>query len=373
MPEGVVVREASTDILVPETHSLHGPGKKIGPVFFNRQMAFNRDVSVMLLRTLSKSMTVADAMAATGSRSVRIANEVPGTEVVANDMSPEAVEYIDANIKMNSLSNCESSNCDMHSLFTERSFDYVDLDPFGSPAHFIQSSIRGCRKKGILAITATDTAPLAGAHAGKCRRRYQCEPIRGYMCHEGGLRILMCTIARELAKFDRGMTPLLSFYADHYFRTYVRVEEGADAADRSLGSLGYMHYDPSTLERSISTLSDSEHRLGPFWLGPLHSKDVLASLSSEDTSEERRCVKMLDLWRNEIDSEVFLYDMSELSSFTKMSPPKIDDLVDELRMHGKAAKTHMSPTSFKTDLETKDVLGVYRELSDRMMAAKNSV
>jgi tRNA (guanine26-N2/guanine27-N2)-dimethyltransferase len=368
MPEGVVLREASTDILVPEVHSVHGPGTRIGPVFFNGQMAFNRDVSVMFLRTFSKKMTVADAMAATGSRSVRIANEVPGTEVVANDRSPEAVEYIDANIRMNGLANCESSNKDMHVLFADRSFDYVDLDPFGSPVHYIQSAIRGCRKKGILAITATDTAPLAGAHAVKCRRRYQCEPIRGYMCHEGGLRILMCTMARELAKFDRGMTPLLSFYADHYFRTYIKVEEGADAADRSLENLGYMHYDPSTLERSVSALPDDEHRMGPFWLAPLHSKEILASMSSENTAEEKRCVKMLDLWRNEIDSEVFLYDMSELSSFTKMSPPKIDDLVEELRLHGKAAKTHMCPTSFKTDLDSKDVLSIYRELSGRMFA-----
>ena len=45
------------------------------------------------------------------------------------------------------------------------------VDPFGSPVPFIQSAIRGCRRKGILAITATDTAPLAGAHAPKCRRR----------------------------------------------------------------------------------------------------------------------------------------------------------------------------------------------------------
>ena len=138
--------------------------------------------------------------------------------------------------------------------------DYVDLDPFGSPAPFVQSAILGCRKKGILAITATDTAPLAGAHAPKCRRRYQSEPVRGYMCHEGGLRILMCSIARELAKFDRGMKPLLSFYADHYFRTYIQIEEGAEKADKMMAQLGYMKYDMATLERSTSVHYDPEHK-----------------------------------------------------------------------------------------------------------------
>lgn len=363
-PEGTVIREGATDILVPLEHSVHGPGKKVGSVFFNEQMAFNRDVSVMLLRSLEReSITVADAMCATGSRSVRIANEVPGSTVTANDISPSAIPYIEANIGLNKLTNCEASCENLHILFTERSFDYVDLDPFGSPMPFLQSAIRGCGKHGILAITATDTAPLAGAHAPKCRRRYQCEPIRGYMCHEGGLRILMCNVARELAKFDRGMKPLLSFYADHYFRTYVQVTEGAKAADESLAQLGYMHYDMDTMERSTSKLPDDLHRLGPFWLGPLHDPYTLSRMSPEGMADERRCAKYLRLWREELDDQVFVYDMSELSSHLKTSPPRIDDFVGFLNQHGRASKTHISPTSFKTDIPLEELKELFVEFS----------
>jgi tRNA (guanine26-N2/guanine27-N2)-dimethyltransferase len=361
---GSTVIEGSTKILVPEDHSKHGPGTKTGEVFFNEQMAFNRDVGVMFLRALNRDfVTVCDAMTATGSRAVRIANEVPNTVVTANDFNPLAMQYIEANIETNGLKNCTASNRNMHSLLAENTYDYVDLDPFGSPAPFIHSAIIGCRRKGILAITATDTAPLAGAHAPKCRRRYQSEPIRGYMCHEGGLRILMCTIARELAKFDRGMKPLLSFYADHYFRTYVQVTEGAEAADNSLAQLGYMSYDPKTLERSVSEKYDTEHKYGPFWLGNLHDKSILASMKPEGMAAEKRCVKMLDVWRNEMDEQVFLYDMSELSSFLKLSPPKLEDMIDALNMHGNASKVHISPTSFKTDLSTKDVISIYKSIS----------
>ena len=141
-PEGTVIREGSTDILVPLEHSVHGPGKKVGSVFFNEQMAFNRDVSVMLLRSLEReSITVADAMCATGSRSVRIANEVPGSEVTANDISPSAMPYIQANIELNGLTNCRANCSNLHILFTEESFDYVDLDPFGSPMPFLSLRI----------------------------------------------------------------------------------------------------------------------------------------------------------------------------------------------------------------------------------------
>jgi tRNA (guanine26-N2/guanine27-N2)-dimethyltransferase len=284
-------------------------------------------------------------------------------KVIGIEIDGEAVAAAAENAALNGLSNCSPSNKDLHVLFAESCFDYVDIDPFGSPVPFIQSAIRGCRKKGIIAITATDTAPLAGAQVGKCRRRYQSEPIRGYMCHEGGLRILMCAIAKELAKFDRGMRPLLSFYADHYFRTYVQVEEGAKATDRSLEQIGFMHYDPDTLSRSVSEHRDQKHDKGPFWLGPLHDKELLARMNGRDLEDERRCVKMLELWRNELDEEVFLYDVSELSSFTKMSPPKLEDLLEALNKVGKATPTHMSPTSFKTDLDAKDVISIYCESS----------
>ena len=364
MPSGIELTEGRTRLLVPEAHSLHGPGTRTDNVFFNEQMAFGRDVSVMFLRAAGgNGITAADPMSATGARAVRIANEVAGTLVTANDIDPKAMPFIEHNIALNSLSNCVPSNRDLHVLFSESSFDYVDIDPFGSPVPFIQSAIRGCRKKGILAITATDTAPLAGAQTGKCRRRYQSEPIRGYMCHESGLRILMCTIAKELAKFDRGMRPLLSFYADHYFRVYVRVEEGAAPTDRSLEQIGYLHYDPNTLERSASECRDQEHDKGPFWLGPLHDKELLSRMDADGMEKERRCVKMLRLWRNEPDEQVFLYDVSELSSFTKMSPPKMEVLIEALNTAGRTAPTHMSPTSFKTELDTKEVIAIYREFS----------
>ena len=363
IPDGIRIREGSTDILVPHDHSVHGPGKIMGSVFFNEQMSFNRDVSVMFLRAVGRDLTVADAMTATGSRAVRIANEVKGVQVTANDISADAMPFIEANIEINNLDNCVASNRNMHALFADEQFDYVDLDPFGSPVPFTQSAVRGCRRKGIRAITATDTAPLAGAHAVKCRRRYQSEPVRGFMCHEGGLRILMCSIAKELAKYDRGMKPLLSFYADHYFRTYVQVEEGAQAADRTMAQLGYMEYNMDTLSRSLSSVRDDTHKLGPFWLGPLHDNEFLNRMSSEGLQEGKRIDKYLDLWRNEIDDQVFLYDMSELSSHLKMSPPRIDDFMVFLNEHGRASKTHVCPTSFKTELPLEDVLALYKEFS----------
>ena len=355
--------EGNTKLIIPEEHSKGGPGKRTGNVFFNEQMAFNRDVSVIFLRALDKDVSVVDAMCATGSRAVRIANEVPNAkDVTANDINPLSGEFIDANININKLTNCRRSTKDLNILLSEESFDHVDIDPFGSPVHYLQAAIRGCKKNGILAITATDTAPLAGAHRLKCERRYQSRPIRGAMCHETGLRILMCTIAKELAKFDRGMDPMLSFYADHYFRTYVRITEGTQNADKTLSKLIYMNYDRETLERSYSYEYDKEHRYGPFWGGNLHNSSHLNVMNASSTAEEKRCEKTLKIWRNELDTVPFIYDVSELSSSLKLSPPPMDDLINSLNSIGNATRTHISPTSFKTDLGLKDIVAVYRAM-----------
>lgn len=362
----ITIREGSTDLIVPEVHSSGGPGKRTGDVFFNEQMAFNRDISIMLLRSLNRELKVADAMSATGSRAVRIANEVPGTDVIANDYDPKAAELISRNIELNGLGNCRMSNKNLGSLLSEEQFDYVDIDPFGSPMPFLHSAIRGCRRNGILAITATDTAPLAGANPKKCIRRYGSVPYRGLMCHDTGLRVLMASIARELAKFDRGMVPMLSFYADHYFRTYVRVTEGANAADEALSQLVYLNFEKEdgklkSLRRNIS----SQHSdMGPFWGGPLHDPDVLAKMDPTGMAEESRCRKMLETWKNEL-STPFPYDMSEISSFLKVSPPRREILFETLREYGNVSASHMSPTLFITDIDDDDVMEAFRKASGK--------
>ncbi|MBR7152745.1 MAG: hypothetical protein IKD00_03250, partial [Candidatus Methanomethylophilaceae archaeon] len=86
-------------------------------------------------------------------------------------------------------------------------------------------------------------------------------------------------------------------------------------------------------------------------------------MSAEGLAKEKRVAKYLDVWRNEIDTEVFVYDMSELSSHIKMSPPRIEDFMEFLNLHGRAAKSHVSPTSFKTDIPLPELKSLYREFS----------
>jgi tRNA (guanine26-N2/guanine27-N2)-dimethyltransferase len=362
-PGAVVLKEGSTSLFVPSEHSTKGPGKRIGRVFYNQQMAFNRDISVLFFQAAGKDCRNAfDAMSATGARGVRIANESGSkAQFVLNDKDAEAVSFIQANIELNGLEGACASQEDLRSHLAKHVYDYVDLDPFGTPAPFVQAVFQGCKRNAIVAITATDTAPLAGTHAKKCVRRYMAKPLRCVFGHEVGLRILIGYLAREAAQLDKGIEPLLCFYADHYFRIYLRLKENAAAAEHSLSQLGYLTFDRETLAREVIPDYDP-NAAGPLWTSPIIDKGLLDSMTDVDSMQHPvRCSKYLNTWRQELDVPYF-YENNELSSYLHISPPVLEGLLDRIRRNGKASRTHFSPSGFKTDLPLQELLSLYPEV-----------
>lgn len=365
-PGSVLIKEGTTEFYVPSVHSEKGPGKRIGRVFFNDQMAFNRDVTVMLLKAYPQARTALDAMASTGARAVRVAREArPDLAIVANDRDSEACSYISANAEFTGCDNVEMSNDDLRCLLARRVFDYIDLDPFGTPVPFVPAVMQGLRRHGVAGITATDTAPLAGTYPRKCLRRYGAVSMRSPFGHESGVRILIGHIAREAAKEDKGLKCQLSFYADHYMRTYVRMVDGGGEADRTIERLGYIDYDPATGLRSVSEERTSRRSMGPLWLGPLHDAELLGGMEAgENLKTRKRCAKYLETWRQELDVPYF-YDNDELASLVRTSPRRLDAVLEALGASGRVSRTHFSPTGIRTDLPLRDVLDIYASVKER--------
>jgi len=191
--------EGKTKIVVPKVLNTKGPIKKSN-VFYNPVMEFNRDVSIMVLNALNKK-DILDGLAGTGIRGVRIANEVGGN-VTVNDVNKEAYKIIKRNIKLNNLYNAFAENKKLNTLLSENRFDYIDVDPFGSPACFIDSAMRAIKKDGVLGVTATDTATLCSVYPKTCLRRYSATPLKTGYAKEIGLRILIGFCIREGAKYD---------------------------------------------------------------------------------------------------------------------------------------------------------------------------
>ncbi|MDD1678871.1 MAG: RsmD family RNA methyltransferase, partial [Methanomicrobiales archaeon] len=167
MREYVLAREGDTSFYIPATDPSHPFPPGSAEVFYNPRMELNRDATILLL-SLLRPEEYLDAMGGTGVRGLRAAREC-GIAVTINDHHPQAVELIRRNAEHVGIP-LEITRQNVNVLGSGRHFDTVDLDPFGSPAPFTDSLVRSARR--YLFVTATDTAPLCGAHLKAGIRRY---------------------------------------------------------------------------------------------------------------------------------------------------------------------------------------------------------
>ncbi len=348
--KSVKILEGETEVLVPEHEKGPGPRGTDLPIFYNPAMERNRDISISFLRAWGvDGKRLLDGMAASGVRGVRMENELDTGEVVLTDVSRESVKLIKKNISLNDAdAEVFNESLESHLLNNRCRYDYVDLDPFGTPVPFLPTVLRYTARNGVVGLSATDTSVLCGTYPKKCLRSYSARPKNNWCRHENGLRILLGHIVREAARYDRGAVPLLSYYDGHHFRVYVELEAGARKADKALQKLGC--YDFGEFDWKDGT------SVGPLWTGMLFSEKILNGMKPVGTMED----ELIERWKDECSMPPFFYDNSIISKHLKLPPPPLDHIITELRGLGyKAVKTHFSPTAFKTDAPSSMVLETF--------------
>ncbi len=103
-------------------------------------------------------MKILEALAASGLRSIRYALEIPRVEtVLANDFSEKAFHSMQSNVEHNGLQGKVVPSMREASMLmyehrepvSER-FDVIDLDPYGSPSQFLDSTVQSVKDGGKL-------------------------------------------------------------------------------------------------------------------------------------------------------------------------------------------------------------------------------
>lgn len=352
------VTEGETSFLVP-AKSLEGVPSTDREVFYNPEMKLNRDLTALAVKRhvdrWGSEVTYLDAMAGTGARGLRVANEA-GPRVVINDRSQTAIDLVERNLERAGLE-AEVTGRDANALLSERGFDVIDVDPFGSPAPFTDAAARSIHMHGMLCTTATDTAPLCGAHLDAGRRRYDAEPLNGEHEKEVGARILLGHLARTLARYDKAAKPLATLYNRHYFRIFVEADRGAGRADAARENLGLLLHCPDCRRNEFThgVFNERECRCGaervhagPLWTGPLHDTGFLNDLA--DLNRDEKTGELLQTLRDEAEGPPLYYSTNLTASRAKTGPPPIREFVEALRDEGYAAtRTHFDPEAVKTD------------------------
>ena len=225
-----------------------------GEVFYNPAQVVNRDLSVLILRWLSrtqdKPLRVLEALSATGLRSIRYFKEVPNVaQVIANDADPCAVETIRRNVAHNDLSEdqVQPNQGDAVVVMTlarspKDRFDVVDLDPYGSAVPFLESAICAVSDGGVLAVTCTDLAVLCGNHPEICFARYGASPLKGPLAHECAIRTVLGAIQLAANKHSRSVVPLVCVFIDFYVRLFVVVKDDKALAQKTASNMAACAY-----------------------------------------------------------------------------------------------------------------------------------
>ncbi len=359
-----MIQEGKVTIFVPEINS-RGPLKKKVP-FYNPAMETNRDISVLVCQLLADegNKKFLDGFAATGIRGMRIAKEVDKSiEVTMNDWNDAAYKLIEKNARLNGLKNVKILKENFNSLCFTNQYDYIDMDPFGSPAPFCDSSFRAISNKGVIAVTATDTAVLCGIYPLVCKRRYGTKPLHNELMKEIGLRILLGFLVREGVKYDLGITPVLAYSMDYYFRIYIRVEKGAKKGNDSLAKMGWADKDKDGWK--MEGEFPRGEWAGPLWIGKLHDGEVVEKLmgyADEKFGEKKRLKKILGIFLEEANSSPLFYLTDNMTNSLKVKQPKLSATIDALRERGfKASRTHFSPIGFKTNAEMKEIKKIFND------------
>ena len=159
----MLITEGKTQFYVPRNSIDTSPPPR-NPAFFNTLAKFKRDTLITILNTYAsqfdEKITFADVLSSIGATGMRIANESNYIKkIYFNDANPIAIDFLNRSIERNNFGSfCATSNNEANKFLSnfsgkEDRFDFIDLDPFGSPVPFIDSAIRALKINGIISIT----------------------------------------------------------------------------------------------------------------------------------------------------------------------------------------------------------------------------
>lgn len=345
-------------------------------------MSFSRDLSICVLKayaniTRKKGMRLAEPLTASGVRGIRYAKEVEEVEeVVLSDVNPVAVRIARINAFLNQvhrkvivkLSNANSllSRYDAKG----KRFDFVDIDPFGSPAPYADSTIRSTVLGGLIALTATDMPPLCGVYPHVALRRYGGLSLRTEYCHELAVRLVLGLLCREAGKYELSIKPLIVHSTRHYIRVFVQLTPSKEG----LENIGLIYHCRNCLHRHVVKLEDvaltknscekcssSMEVAGPLWIGSMFNKtfceEVAKATISLDLPHKKELIKVLKLIISEANGPPTFYTVDALSHKYKLKQPKIRELIERLLSQGfYASPTHFNPKGFRFSGDVVDLI-----------------
>ncbi len=370
----VEIVEGTTKLLVPK-ESLVDKAPPREPAFFNPRAKINRDFSIIayaaFLQNFKGPKVFLDSLSGIGARSVRVANELRKVEkVFVNDVNPKALEIAERIAKLNNVTNCifsENEACRFLSSHSKREHRgaIVDVDPFGSPARYLDCAIRATFHGGLVSTTATDLTVLHGLFPAACKRKYYGIPVRAEYGDEIALRLILGCTNLVAGRLDVKIVPLFVQNNMHYYKTYVKILVRTGDEEE----IGYILDCKNCGNRRPTKEYDIECNIckskaelaGPLWIGKIYDKDFVDNMIAKEPELEvdKSCRKILERCKDEIDMPPAYYTIDEIAHMKRCTPISLAKTVARIQKAGfRATPTSLNPAAFKTDAPINEILSI---------------
>lgn len=354
-----IIKEGDIYINVPDVR-IPEEGKNIG--FYNPRMKMDRDISIAILASFIKRFNIKDPkildlMSASGVRGLRYKKEVGGN-VILNDISENAYNLIKRNAEMNSL-NVKIFNKDARLLALmlkkdEVKFDFIDIDPFGSPKGFIECCIPLTKDITLFSITATDTPVLFGLYPEVCLKRYGFRVEKLYFYREVGTRVLLSFVIKKFEENKKSIAPLLCYSTAHYVKLFFISSDNISRNSKNFESLEKYE---DWIRLNEKEISSKIKNIGKLYLGNLHNKDFCKDVIEEINLRNLEGKKLIEIAMNEIEIP-FYYDTHYIAKkFGVGEIPKISEILENLRKSGfLASRTVFCERGIKTNAKARELI-----------------
>lgn len=359
----ITITEGRTQILVPRG----ALEQKVPPrdiAFFNPRAKLSRDFSIIAYSTFLKNFdgqkSFLDGLSGLGARGLRVANEIKDTEVFVNDLNPRALELSKNSAELNGLHNYTISKSDICQFFNGFSKKgsrgaIVDIDPFGSPAKYIDCGLRATVHKGLLSISATDLQVLHGLFNDACKKKYHGTPVKTTYSNEISIRLVLGLSIAVAARLDVEATPIFVETNQHYYRVYLRILNKPDTR-KNIGYIahcrncGNRHTTPDQIQ-NCTLCAHKVELAGPLWIGNLFEKDFVAQmLENIPDYSDKKCEKSIRKALLESDMPACYYTLDEIAQMLKSAPIPLEQIILRIQQNGfSASPTSLNPTGFRTD------------------------
>ncbi len=391
MTETDIWKEAQVEQVTEGETVLYVPKSSLGtnvpprtPAFFNPFAEMNRDLSMAAYRVFAKEkippVTFADSLAGVGARGVRVAVEVPDVdEIYINDINPVAIALAKKSAQANKVTGrCRFAVLNVCRFLAEHSapkkrFNIVDMDPFGSPAPYLDCALRAIETEGLFSVTATDMAVLCGVYPKVSYRKYQGYSLRTEYCHETGIRLLLGSIAHNAIRLELGVKPIFAHRTRHYFRVYSTIHIGSYWVDKTYSQIGYIHHCFKCGYRAADRTPQGEcpecksamKNAGPLWMGAMYSKKFLTALAEDcDKNSFRQGLKVVSTAIQEVDMPPTYFTLDNISSGLGVATPSINSVISALGEEGyRASRSALNSKAVKTDTPISVIRRIVKRLA----------